>query len=158
MHAESMQMMSEALSILDLPTAKVLDVGSLDINGTYRPLVEARGWEYVGLDIIGGKNVDVVTGDAYSYPFEDGEFDVVISGSTMEHVQAPWLWIVELYRVLKEGGFLAICTVMAWGEHRHPVDCWRILPDGMRFLFDEAGFKVHEIRTMKETILGLGWK
>jgi SAM-dependent methyltransferase len=158
MHVESMQMMSEALGGLEFQSARALDVGSLDINGTYRGLIEGRGWEYVGLDIVPGKNVDVVTTEPYNYPFEDEEFDVVISGSTMEHVRAPWLWMVELYRVLRAGGFLAICTVMAWGVHRHPVDCWRILPDGMEYLLGSAGFKDHDIRTMGDTILGLAWK
>jgi len=158
MHPESMQMMTEALNRLDLQNALVLDVGSLNVNGTYRPLVESRGWKYIGLDIRPGRNVDIVTSEPYRYPFEDGTFDVVISGSTMEHIQALWLWMPELHRILKGGGWAAICTVMAWGEHRHPVDCWRIMPDGMKFLFDQAGFKGHEIRTMGPTILGLASK
>ena len=44
---------------------QVLDVGSLDVNGTYRPLIEGRGWSYCGLDIRRGPNVDVVAADPY---------------------------------------------------------------------------------------------
>lgn len=158
MHPESSQLMTEALSGLEVESAVVLDVGSLDINGTYRPIVESRGWRYVGLDLQSGRNVDVVTSHPYEYPFDDGAFDVVISGSTMEHVPALWLWMPELHRILKDGGWLAMCTVMVWGEHRHPVDCWRVLPDGMEFLLSWAGFQRPQIRTSAETILGLAYK
>ena len=37
----------------------VLDVGSYDVNGTYRPLFPA-GWDYLGVDIEKGPNVDLV--------------------------------------------------------------------------------------------------
>lgn len=154
MHPESLQLMVEALDGVKLENALVLDVGSLDVNGTYRPTVESRGWEYVGLDIKPGWNVDVVTPHPYEYPFDDEAFDVVVSGNTMEHVEAIWVWIVELQRVLKEGGFLAICTLMCWGEHRYPVDCWRVLPDGMTYLLGWAGFEGCQTRTIGHTILG----
>lgn len=117
----------------------VLDVGAYDVNGTFRPMVTERGWQYTGLDVAAGSNVDVVTPDPYRFPFDDGMFDVVISGSTMEHVQAFWLWLPELVRVLRPGGYLAIHTHWKFQEHRFPVDCWRILPDGARYLFDMTG-------------------
>jgi SAM-dependent methyltransferase len=116
----------------------LLDVGAYDVNGTFRPLVEGQGWQYTGLDQAHGPNVDVVAADPFSFPFPDNSFDVVISGSTMEHVTAIWKWIPELVRVLVPGGFLAIHTHWQFPEHRYPVDCWRVLPDGMKFIFDET--------------------
>lgn len=118
---------------------KALDVGAYDVNGNYRALVEYQGWRYTGLDVAPGPNVDVVSEDPYHFPFGDGQFDLVLSGSTMEHVQAIWRWIPELARVLKPGGSLAIVTHWQFMEHRYPVDCWRIMADGMRYLFDETG-------------------
>ena len=140
MHEEALRMMTDMLTGLELEKALVLDVGSNSSVGGYRPLVESLGWEYLGLDLAPGPDVDIVTPHPYEYPFDDGTFDVVISGSTMEHVQALWLWVPELYRILKVGGHLAICTVMSWDLHRAPVDCWRIMPDGMAFLLYRAGF------------------
>lgn len=116
----------------------VLDVGSFDVNGSYRPLVDKHGWNYLGVDVVPGKNVDVVSQSPYAFPFEDERFDIVMSGSTMEHVEAIWLWVPELVRLLKPGGMLAIITHTHWAYHPHPVDCWRIMPDGMRFLFDQT--------------------
>lgn len=139
MHSDAYTQMVRLLDRLALAGAEVLDVGSLDVNGSYRALVEDRGWMYTGLDMIEGDNVDVVTGDPYHYPFADASFDVVMSGSTMEHVQAVWLWVPELVRVLRPNGSLVIITHTQWPYHAYPLDCWRILPDGMRYLFDLTG-------------------
>lgn len=128
--------MQGMLDSIDGDDLQVLDVGSLDVNGTYRPMVEAREWHYTGLDMAAGRNVDIVTNDPFSYPLESNAYDVVISGSTMEHVTAIWRWVPELVRVLKPGGWLCVVTHVSFPEHRYPVDCWRIMPDGMRYLFD----------------------
>lgn len=141
MHKEAYAQMEALLDNFetDMPGLSVLDVGSLDVNGTYRPLIEPRGWDYTGLDIVPGPNVDVVAADPFDWPLISGSFDVVISGSTMEHVTAIWRWVPELVRVLRPGGTLIIITHWQFVEHRYPVDCWRIMPDGMRYLFDETG-------------------
>lgn len=131
--------MGEMLRRYTKQTAEVLDVGAYDVNGTFRPLVYQRNWRYTGLDQVAGPNVDVVAKDPFSFPFEAHSFDIVLSGSTMEHVTAFWKWIPELVRVLRPGGLLAIHTHWQFPEHRYPVDCWRIMPDGMRYLFDETG-------------------
>lgn len=140
MHPEARNAMNEILNRLAVPAVyNVLDVGSYDVNGTYRSSVEDRGWLYTGLDIEAGPNVDVVAKDPYHFPFDNGTFDVVLSGSTMEHVEAIWQWIPELVRVLKPGGLLSVVTHWQFPEHKYPVDCWRILPDGMKYLFDQTG-------------------
>lgn len=137
MHNESMLLMVEMVQ--DLTTGrKVLDVGSYDVNGTYRPLIESLGHTYTGVDIQDGPNVDVVMEQPYLLPFEDGEFDLVISGSVMEHVAKPWLWIPELCRVLKPGGRLCVVTHWSFPFHEYPIDTFRYMPDGLRSLLSEA--------------------
>lgn len=161
MHAESYALMGQMLDRAQRGDfAHVLDVGSYNINGTFRPLVEGRGWRYTGLDTVAGANVDVVTHDPFSFPLDDGAFDVVLSGSTMEHVTAIWRWIPELVRVLRPGGFLAVHTHWKFPVHRYPVDCWRIMPDGMRYLFDLTGALVdYDIRIANDMdIVGSAWK
>jgi len=113
----------------------VYDIGSYDVNGTHKPAVLQRGFAYVGVDIAPGPNVDVVV-SPYSWeglPEEGCEY--VISGSCLEHVEAPWLWAAELERRLRPGGVCIILLPFSLGEHRYPVDCYRILPDGLRYLF-----------------------
>ncbi len=140
--------------------ANLLDVGSLDVNGTTRPMVDRRGWQYTGVDIVPGKNVDVVSADPYRYPFDDAAFDIVISSCVMEHVEAIWLWVPELVRLLGPGGLLAIITHTSYPYHQFPVDCWRVMPDGMRYLFDQTGtLERYEIEMFCDTdISALAWK
>lgn len=140
MHEQALRAMTKLIGRYNGPKpAKVLDVGSYDVNGTYRPLVEGLGYSYTGLDVQPGPNVDIVSPRPYQFPIADGQYDIVLSGSTMEHVEAIWLWVPELVRVLRPGGMLAIVTHWQFPEHRYPVDCWRIMPDGMRYLFDLTG-------------------
>lgn len=138
MHPGAVESMQKLVTRFPEKHARVLDVGSYDVNGTYRPMIEGLGFRYTGMDITPGPNVDIVSDDPYSFPFPDDEYDVVISGSTMEHVEAIWLWVPELARVVRPGGLIAILTHWTFPEHRYPIDCWRILPDGMRFLFDQT--------------------
>jgi len=173
MHPLALKAVTKAVDMWRAPAGFVgkpncLDVGSFDVNGNYRSLIAGKGWRYTGMDIVPGKNVDVVSDDLYWFPFDDEQFDVVISGSTMEHVQAIWLWVPELVRVLKPGGLLAIVTHTAWMYHPHPVDCWRIMPDGMKFLFDLTGqLENYHIEMtgigrdgygLNTDILGVAWK
>jgi SAM-dependent methyltransferase len=161
MHPEAMAAMRELLRRGPGPGGRCLDVGSLDVNGSYRALVEReRGWSYTGLDVRAGPNVDVVSEQPYRYPFEAGTFDVVMSGSTMEHVERPWEWVLELAWLLRPGGLLAIVTHWQFPVHRYPVDCWRILPDGMRVLFDLTGqLERYEIAIVSEYDIGaVAWK
>jgi SAM-dependent methyltransferase len=162
MHKEAYDAMTNLLQRWpDGLRANVLDVGSYDVNGTYRPLVESHdGWTYYGLDQSPGPNVDIVASDPYHYPMADGEYDIVLSGSTMEHVEAIWRWVPELVRVLRPGGLLCIVTHWQFQEHRYPVDCWRIMPDGMRYLFDQTGqLERYEIGIVSPyDIAGLAWK
>lgn len=121
------------------PKQRVLDVGSMDCGGTYRPLFDAAGHIYTGLDLSAGLNVDIVADGLYHYPIADNEYDAVVSGQTVEHVQDMHRWIKEIARVVRPGGLVCIIGPNLWEEHRYPVDCWRILPDGMMFLLGDIG-------------------
>lgn len=155
MHATALTDMEELLATAPDWCKTVLDVGSYDVNGTHRPLCEGRGLLYTGLDIIPGPNVDVVTEQPYTYPFPDGTFDLVISGQVMEHVEDLRVWVDECVRVLKPGGRLCITTVWKFFYHPYPVDCWRIMPDGMRWLFEQNGnLTDYDIRMTSEDTVG----
>jgi len=120
----------------------ILDVGSLDVNGTYKESFNNPNWTYTGLDIVSGKNVDVISSTPYNWPISDNSYDVIISGQCMEHVEAPWLWTKEIERICKPNGIIFIIAPWTFKIHRYPVDCWRILPDGMSYIMTKhCGFK-----------------
>ena len=115
---------------------EILDVGSLDINGSYRKLFDSNPkWHYVGADAQGGSNVDVVLDWDYKWTeIQDESFDVVISGQTLEHVEAPWLAAKAMERVCRKDGLYVVIVPSRCDYHPYPLDCWRIFPDGMRYL------------------------
>ena len=107
----------------------ILDVGSQDINGNYKDIFQSKNWNYVGLDMQHGDNVDLIPNNEYKWDeIENESFHVVISGQALEHIEFFWLTIEEIYRVMKKSGFLCLIAPSSGYEHRHPVDCWRFLP------------------------------
>ena len=93
---------------------RVLDIGSLDINGNNRYLF--TDYEYVGVDIGPGNNVDVVCrGHEYK---DDQLFDIVISSECFEHDEFWEKTIKNGIDLLKPGGmFLFTCATTGRAEH-----------------------------------------
>ena len=113
----------------------ILDVGSLNVNGTLKSLFAAHtGWKYTGMDISAGKNVDVVLKNAYKYPFDNSCFDVVVSTTVFEHDPMFWISFFEMARVVKNKGYIYICTPSAGPVHEYPLDCWRFYPGAYKAL------------------------
>jgi 2-polyprenyl-3-methyl-5-hydroxy-6-metoxy-1,4-benzoquinol methylase len=84
---------------------KVLDIGSYDVNGSYRKIFSDSKYEYTGLDMAAGPNVDIVPDSIYDWKeIGDNSYDLVVSGQTFEHIEYPWLTIKEIERVLYPGG------------------------------------------------------
>lgn len=108
--------------------ARILDIGSQDINGSLRQLAPA-GAHYVGVDFATGRGVDVVLDDPYQLPFDSGSADVVVSSSCFEHIEMFWLMFNEVLRVLKPDGLFYLNAPSNGDYHRYPVDCWRFYPD-----------------------------
>ena len=112
--------------------AKVLDVGSCDVNGSYRQFFEGQRFIYTGLDMVKGPNVDIVPRYAYRWAeIASDSFDIVISGQALEHVEFFWITVAEMVRVLRKGGLLCIIAPRGFELHRYPVDCYRFDADGM---------------------------
>ena len=151
MHKTSYQHMARAVETYLAPKTgsplTILDVGSYDVNASYRPLFNKSGWMYQGVDIAAGPNVDVVLNSVYDFPFEKNSIDVIVSGQTFEHVEFFWLTWQEMVRILKPGGHIILIAPSRGQEHRYPVDCWRFYPDGFRALGKLGGLEVLEVHT-----------
>ena len=110
----------------------VLDVGSYDVNGSYKNLFDSSQYEYTGLDMEEGPNVDLIVENPYDWDkIQTDSFDIVISGQAFEHIEFFWITMSEMTRVLKQGGLLCIIAPNGFGKHRYPVDCYRFFSDGM---------------------------
>lgn len=125
---------------------RVLDVGSQLVVAdqvTYRSLFDDPQWEYVGLDVSAGHNVDVAVQQPYRWDeIEPDSFDIVISGQALEHIPYFWLTFFEIGRVMKPGAITMLIAPSSGFEHRYPVDCWRFYRDGMEAMAAYIGFDV----------------
>ena len=94
---------------------KVLDIGSLDINGSNRYLFE--NCDYLGIDVAEGNNVDLVCiGHEFECP--DNHYDTIISTEVFEHDMFYEKTITNVMRMLKPGG-LFIFTCASTGRQEH---------------------------------------
>lgn len=130
---------------------KIIDIGSQDINGSYRSIFENYNWQYCGCDMTEGKNVDIILNNEYNWnEVKSGSFDVVISGQAFEHIEYFWVTMLEISRILKEEGLCCIIAPSGGIEHKYPIDCWRFYSDGMETLSKYAGLHVVEAYTQSD--------
>ncbi|SDA61815.1 methyltransferase domain-containing protein [Methanobrevibacter millerae] len=134
----------------------ILDIGSFDSNQkpfNYGLLFNEENWNYFGMDIREGPNVDVVVSDIYNWiEITDESYDVVVSGQAFEHMEFFWKSIVEIERILKPGGFCCIIAPSTGPVHRNPYDCYRFTAEGMNAMGKYAGMEVLEYYTQVSPI------
>jgi SAM-dependent methyltransferase len=106
----------------------IVDVGAQDVNGSLRSVAPPHH-NYIGLDFVDGKGVDVVITDPYNLPLESNSVDVVVCSSCFEHSEFFWLLFIEIQRILKPDGLFYLNAPSNGMFHRYPVDCWRFYPD-----------------------------
>lgn len=94
-------------------------------------------WDYSDLDVIG---------NLLCIPLADNVCDVIICTQVLEHVPEPKLVLKELNRVARPGGHLFVSVPLWWFQHQKPYDYYRYTSFGLRYLFEQAGFKVDFIR------------
>ena len=93
---------------------------------------------YVGVDVHPGPNVDVV-GDAHRLSqLVDGPFDAVYSISTFEHLAMPWKVVLEINRVLRDGGLLFTATHHTLAAARAAVGLLALLARRLRVALERA--------------------
>lgn len=93
----------------------VLEIGSLDVNGSVRGFFS--DCTYLGLDIGPGPGVDLVcAGQDFGAP--GGSFDVAVSCEVMEHNPFWEATLANMIRLLRPGGLLIVsCATRGRPEH-----------------------------------------
>jgi SAM-dependent methyltransferase len=95
-------------------------------------------------------HAETVVGDARALPYPDGTFDCVIASEILEHVPADDAVIIELIRVLKVGGQLAV-TVPRWLPEQV---CWLLSDD---YHSNEGGhIRIYRANELRDKIAGRG--
>lgn len=110
------------------PGLSVLDCGCGPGSITLDIAEQIQHGHVVGIDFVGSQfelarvaaqqrgvvNSSFQTGDIYSLPFENESFDRVFSHAVMEHLTNPIRALQELFRILKPGGVIGVCSP-DWG-------------------------------------------
>ena len=124
-------------------SGKTLDLGAG--SAKYRNIIKQKASEYITFDMVDGENIDVV-GSVFDLPFNDEEFDTIISTQVLEHVEKPWIMIKEIHRVLKKDGHCILTAPFLGPYHADPYDYFRYTKEGIKSLFKNQGFQIVECK------------
>lgn len=132
---------------------RVLEVGSLDVNGSLRGIVDIA----VGVDLRPGIGVDLVcsVSDIPNH-FPLGSFDACISTETLEHVEDWRSFVSVTWDMVKHEGWLLVTMAsMQKKRHAYPDDYWRMTNDQIRQIY--PGAEVVNLGKKPEKIVSIGW-
>lgn len=107
---------------------QVLEVGSMNVNGTVRPYVESLNPKgYWGIDMREGPGVDdVLDCQNIALAYGSNSYDIVISTEMLEHAEYWQDCIWNMVEVLTTNGILILTTVSpGFPKHDFPNDYHR---------------------------------
>jgi SAM-dependent methyltransferase len=126
----------------------VIEVGSLDINGSLRSFVETLApHAYIGVDIERGPGVDRIC-DAHELLscFGRETCDLLISTELLEHVR-DWRLVISNFKHLVRPGGVVLVTTRSFGFplHSFPWDYWRYEVSDLEAIWSD--FVIESIET-----------
>jgi SAM-dependent methyltransferase len=143
MHESVMNFVRQALTVDEVAGKSVLEVGSYNVNGSVRSVIEPlRPAEYIGVDMRPGPDVDLVMSAAELTKFFGVQFDVVVSAEMLEHAEDWRAAVRSMKGVLKPGGVLLLTTrSKGFPLHEYPSDFWRFEVLDMRKIFADMDLR-----------------
>lgn len=148
MHESVLKWTTEVLTPQHVNGAYVIEVGSYDVNGSVRPIVEALGpASYLGIDIAPGPGVDQVCSLDRAY-VKFGALDLVICTEVLEHVVDWKSSLLTLVDLVLPGGYLLITTRSSgFPYHPYPIDTWRYTTEALADAVRRLGLIVERVDT-----------
>jgi len=117
----------------------------LDVGAGANPYAKLfKGCVYHTADMVGNHTYNC---DIAKMPIKDSSYDVALCTAVLEHVIDPDAVIVEIYRVLKDGGKLLITVPQCIGEHS-PYNYFNFVRGGIEHLLNKNGFIVNETKPL----------
>jgi SAM-dependent methyltransferase len=125
----------------------------LDVGGRiqpYRELLGKRCASYFAIDVNLTPLVDVV-GQAEHLPFADRQFDLILCTQVLEYIPEPVVVVNEIYRTLKDGGFLLLSAPAVFPRDSEN-EYWRFLPCALNRLL--SSFSSVEVVPEGNSVVG----
>ena len=134
-------------------SGRTLDVGC----GTKPYEKYFKSSEYIGLEIETTVHREVSKADFFydgtKFPFNNNEFDSIVTNQVFEHVFNADSFLNEINRVLKKNGILLLTVPFVWDEHEQPYDFARYSSFGIKSVLEKNGF---EIIAHRKTVTNFG--
>ena len=121
---------------------RVLEISPAGAPSIYEKIINNNKIIWETLDLCPLSKTTYIADSEYTFAVPDETFDIVFSSQVIEHVRKIWIWIKELSRICKPGGFVPTINPVNWPYHKNPYDCWRIYPEGMRSLYEDGDLEV----------------
>ncbi|MEZ8219812.1 Ubiquinone/menaquinone biosynthesis C-methylase UbiE [Candidatus Fervidibacteria bacterium JGI MDM2 SSWTFF-3-K9] len=141
-------------------------------------LAQEMGWQVVGLDISLNAcsvarqtwGIPVLCSDSVSLPFKSNTFRLVVLRHVLEHLPSPRQALSEVYRVLRENGWVALEVPNAeslgrqvygllWDSWDLPRHLHHFTPETLKHLMEQVGFQRVKISSahFKPFVLTTKW-
>jgi 2-polyprenyl-3-methyl-5-hydroxy-6-metoxy-1,4-benzoquinol methylase len=131
----------------DIAGKKVIEIGSYDVNGSIRSIIESSNpAEYMGVDLEEGPGVNLVcSAEEIINCFNEEAFDVVISTEMIEHV-LDWRKVISNIKNICKPDGIIILTTRSYGFpfHPSPTDFWRFEYEDLESIFSDCEILVLE--------------
>lgn len=145
-------LMNKRCCDIDLENKKVLDLGSGKKLSFYHSLFKTKPKSVFTTDLKqGGDNHVSINFEKDKLPFNEFEFDAVLSFNVFEHIFNYNFLISEIYRVLKKDGELIGFVPFLLNYHPDPKDYFRYTEEALFEIFKNNGFS-----NIKIEIIGKG--
>lgn len=104
---------------------------------------------YVGTDVhstINGFNNTDVLASVLALPFANTTFDSILCTEVLEHTPDPDLGLKEMARVARPGARLLLTVPLSEQLHEEPNDHCRFTRHWLKYLLDQNGWQIDEIK------------
>lgn len=129
----------------DCKDLDVLEVGSRNVNGGLREMVENQEPKsYLGIDYMSGPGVDLIWDITWDNP-PWKPVDLIICTEVLEHIYDWRKALLNMDKALKMGGWLFL-TARGPGfvKHDYPHDYWRFTIKLIRYIY-QGKYNIHTL-------------
>ena len=122
-------------TVKDKIRGSVLEIGGVAKDREFYDFALEHVTSYCCVNLEPGAGVDVV-GDAHNPELVAADTaDTVFIFNVLEHCYEPQRVVQNIHRWLRPGGWCLALVPTAQRLHDRPADYWRLLPDGLNYLF-----------------------